>query len=139
MQVFNKLPNHTVLYYRLNDITGWYSLINCSRPEFHHLPDELKTEPSNQPFLVKQGATECIKGRQKHYSKFFTGLRKTQYPCLFTGDNIADKPSIIFFEFSQDRSDLRVVYIGGYKVFPKRLKAFITSIKEQILNAAVSN
>jgi hypothetical protein len=138
MSEFNKLPNHTILGYRLNDVTGWYVQTDCSRPVFSHLPDELKTESSNQPFLIKQGATECIKGRQKRYSKFFTGLRKTAYPGLFIGDNIADKPSIIFFDFSHDRAVLTVVYIGGYKVFPKVLKTFTTTVKRRILDAAVN-
>ena len=134
MKVFNKLPNYTRLDYQLNNTTGWYQLINCSKDNFKHLPDELKPEPSNQPFLIQQGARECIKGRQKDYDKFFTGLRITEHSGLFTGDNFKDKPSIIFFQFNTDKTLLVVYYINGYKVFSSRLKSFITDFKRRVID-----
>lgn len=134
MRSFNKLPNYTRLDYTLNDATGWYTLTDSSKPDFNHLPNELKIDPSNQPFLINQGAAECIKGRQKQYSKFFTGLRKTIYPNIYTGDNIQDKPSLIIFILTYDRRFLRVYYINGYKVYPKLLKSFLGDFKKAIID-----
>jgi hypothetical protein len=134
MRTFNKLPNYTQLYYSLNEQTGWYTLTDTSRLNFDHLPNELKIDPSNQPFLIKQGATECIKGRQKQYSKFFTGLRKTAFANIYTGDNIQDKPSIIIFHLSDERRHLRVYYINGYKIYPKLLKSFISDFKRLVID-----
>ena len=134
MGAFNKFPNYTRLDYLLNDGTGWYTLTDSSRADFSHLPNELKIDPSNQSFLINQGATECIRGRQKHYSKFFTGLRKTAFANIYTGDNIQDKPSIIIFHLSDVGTHLRVYYINGYKVFPKLLKSFISNFKRLVID-----
>jgi hypothetical protein len=134
MGTFNKLPNYTRLDYSLNEQTDWYTLTDTSRLNFDHLPNELKIDPSNQPFLIKQGATECIKGRQKHYSKFFTGLRKTGFANIYTGDNIQDKPSIIIFHLRDKRRHLRVYYINGYKIYPKLLKSFISDFKRLVID-----
>jgi len=134
MGAFNKLPNYTRLDYLLNDVTGWYTLTNSSRTDFDHLPNELKIDPSNQSFLINQGATECIRGRQKHYAKFFTGLRKTAFTNLYTGDNIQDKPSIIIFHLRDERRHLRVYYINGYKVYPKVLKSFVSDFKRLVID-----
>jgi hypothetical protein len=98
------------------------------------MPNELKIDPSNQPFLIKQGATECIKGRQKHYSKFFTGLRKTEFANIYTGDNLQDKPSIIIFHLRDKSTHLRVYYINGYKIYPKLLKSFISDFKRLVID-----
>ncbi|HXI01475.1 MAG TPA: hypothetical protein VNI52_14495 [Sphingobacteriaceae bacterium] len=134
MGAFNKLPNYTRLDYTLDINSGWYVLTDVSRSNFEHLPNELKIDPSKQPFLIQQGATECIKGRQKHYSKFFTGLRKTDYQDIYTGDNIQDKPSIIIFHLRQERTRLRVYYINGFKVYPKHQRAFIGDFKKSIID-----
>jgi len=129
MQTFNKLPNYTRLKYYLNSITGWYYQTENSDPGFNLLPAELKTAPAMQPFLRQQGAKEIIKGRQKDHKQFFTGLRSTEFENLFTGDNRADRPSLILFDFSKDKTCLRVIYINGCKVFPKRLKTLIADFK----------
>ena len=129
METFNKLPNYTRLKYYLNSITGWYYQTESSNPVFNLLPPELKTAQSMQPFLKRQGANEIIKGRQKEHTQFFTGLRSTEFGNLFTGDNKADQPSFILFDFGKDKTCLRVIYINGCKVSPKRLKTLIADFK----------
>ena len=132
------VPNYTKVDYRLNGISGWYELTGCSKPNFFHLPTELRTEQSHQEFLIKQGARECISGRQKNYNKFFTGLKGTYFQNLFIGDNFADKPSIILFHFTGNRQALTAYYINGYKVFPKFLKTFVANFKSKVIDQEIA-
>ena len=134
MQTFNKLPNYTRLQYVLNGVTGWYHQTENQNPGINKIPVELKTAPAMQPFLKRQGAKECIKGHQSNYQKFFTGLRSTQFVNLFTGDNINDRPNLILFDFSQDKTELTVYYIGEFKVYPNRLKSFLVFFKSAVID-----
>jgi hypothetical protein len=134
MVVFNNLPNYTRLTYILNECTRWYCLTHCDKPNFKHLPTELKTDAATQPFLIAQGANQIIRGHQKDYVKFFTGLRATDHKDLFTGDNFRDKPSLIIFCFNATRTKLEVYYINGFKVFPKRLKSFLATFKKNVID-----
>jgi hypothetical protein len=65
MRTYNQLPNHTRVDYKLKNESGWFNLKDINRPDFNYLPNDLIIELSNQHCLVNQGATECIKGRQK--------------------------------------------------------------------------
>lgn len=134
MAAFNNLSNCTRLTYVLNEFSRWYCLTQCDKPTFDYLPTELKTDPAIQPFLIRQGAREIIRGRQKNYDKFFTGLRTTDYKDLFTGDNVKDKSSLIIFRFKDDKKRIVVYYFNEFKVFPKRLKTFVKTFKRNVID-----
>lgn len=118
------------LKYKLNSETGRYE----KQPEkipFLKLPFELKIEPTQKDYIIRQGAKEIITGRFKNKKReFFTGLIPI-YKTFFLGNdyefiNGQKKNSLIVFEFSESAEYLTIYYFNRfYKDYPEERLKFV--------------
>ena len=126
------IPHHQVIKYILNDQTGYFVKQPGLTP-FNKLPDELKVETTVRPFLIKQGANHIIRGRIKGgVYTFFTGIKKTSFENLFTGDHYTPgtkkKRNLVLFEFSSDFRAFKAYYFHGLMIVPPALESFIRGV-----------
>lgn len=126
------IPHHQAIKYILNDETGYF----VKQPvltRFIKLPDELKVEQTFKPFLINQGANHIIRGRIKGgVYTFFTGIKKTSFENLFTGDHYTPatkkKKSLIVFEFSSDFRAFTAYYFPSLMKVPPALESFLRGV-----------
>lgn len=134
MQKFNITPSYIRLQYNLNGGTGWYLLNESQDLAFDKMPNQLKIDQSVQPFLIRNGAKNCLRGPQNNYKRFFTGLKATQFSQLYRGDNLNDRSSLLLIDLSHNKSLLTVFYFSEFKVLPRRLKSFIAFFKSDVID-----
>jgi hypothetical protein len=97
---------------------------------FEGLPNVLIVEDSVKEFLIRQMASMVIRGTEvrKGHKRFFSGLRKTAFKGLYTGDHycaLTKKSSLLILDFSENNKSLKIYYFLHFKKNPNTLKTFI--------------
>lgn len=123
------IPHHQAIKYILNDETGYF-VKQAGLTSFNKLPEELKVEQTFKPFLINQGANHIIRGRIKDgVYTFFTGIKKTSFENLFTGDHYTPgakkKKSLVLFDFSNGFKAFTAYYFPGLMKVPPALEPFL--------------
>lgn len=105
--------------YKLTDKQGVYKLTDA--PEITELPPLIRIEENQRKGKVQTPL--IIRGKFSNWSKtILTGLLKQPLANVFSGDNFKKgKKSFMLFQFSPDRSKLKVLYFRNFMpVFPRQ-------------------
>jgi len=105
--------------YKLTDKQGVYKLTDA--PEITELPPLIRIEKNQNKGKVQTSL--IIRGKFSKWSKtILTGLLKQPPENVFSGDHFdKGKKSFMLFQFSTDRSQLKVLYFRNFMpVFPRK-------------------
>jgi len=115
--------------YKFNDKTAHYDLVN--NPSRSKMPLEVRIEDAVDEMYTDKGIKEILSSRQKDYTKIlFTGLLKTEYERMFTGDFVEivkgeRKRSLLIITFNVDRTLMNIYFFNRYFIYPKKRKGFL--------------
>ncbi len=117
--MFNIPKFHAIVYFN-NPLSGRFEKVP-TMIAFNKLPFELKVEPSQKEFLIKQGAKNVITGRIKEGKReFFSGLIPLK-ETSFEGNDYESikgqkKLSLIIFDFLESSKILNVYYFNHFYI-----------------------
>lgn len=119
-------PNHQSIRYQLNRDSGYFNLTSAP-PGFTALPEDLKLEVTQRRDNIQ--ADQVLRGRikGKKYT-FFTGLRPTPSPRMFTGNKLEGngKKSLIIILFSEKGDEFTAFYFPMFLPAGDLLKRIVT-------------
>lgn len=105
-----RIPQYQKVHFRLNRDSGYFMLTSAP-PGFTAMPDELRHEETQDRKNIQ--ADHVLRGRVRNGKYiFFTGLRPTPSPRMFTGNKLEKnrKRSLILFRFSEKGDELTAFY-----------------------------
>ncbi|WP_282031711.1 hypothetical protein [Winogradskyella eximia] len=111
-----KIPQHTTYVYKEINLgkyksTRHYELFSLDKP-LNKLSKLINVSKDRQ--CAKSSPLYWFKIKQgKKYSKWLTGLFKTEIPYIFEGD-LDHKKHLILFHFKEDTNTLVIKYFEGY-------------------------
>jgi hypothetical protein len=118
------LPEAKVLVFDRSPGSHWYTCTHCP-PGFNKVPNELTVEDTAKRDLIK--SSQIIRSRKVNGKyPFFTGIRPTAFPGVYTGDHKGSKKnSFCLFVFSNSNERFTLYFFNSYYIVPGRIPAFV--------------